>query len=194
MATPMGLFQGVDMSSVGVLGSDRLRLVNVRAPVALDHVRRFRACLGNSSASIAVGLARLGVKVSMIGAVSDGALRRFPLQRLVAEKVDVTCAHQQVRGHNVSLSLTEASSPRSFHQFFAAPTPAVGYATPSRGQEEVIRTFRTFVANETSFCANVSHTTTLHALRGGCAVRNCLRSVPSSGRRVCQRNAHARSL
>lgn len=152
------------MSSVAVLGRIGYDLYAEDRQVALEQVRHFRAGLGGSSANIAVGLARLGVQVHMIGAVSDDALGRFLLQKLVAENVDVSCI-QQVHGHNVSLCLTEVSPPKSFRQVFYRTDPADAYVIPSAAQEEVIRRSQVFVTNGTSLCADPSRQTTLQALR-----------------------------
>lgn len=152
------------MSSVAVLGRIGYDLYAEERQVPLERVRHFRAGLGGSSANIAVGLARLGVKVYMIGAVPDDALGRFLMQKLVDESVDVSCV-QQVRGHNASLCLTEVSPPKSFHQVFYRTDPADAYLTRTAQQEEVIRKSQILVTNGTSLCANPSGETTLHALR-----------------------------
>ncbi len=130
----------------------------------LDRVRHFRSGVGGSSANIAVGLARLGCQVHMLGAVSEDALGRFLLENLRLEGVDISLA-QSVRGHNVSLSLTEVSPPHSFNQVFYRADPADAHLAWTEAQGEVIRRSHVFVTNGTSLCASPSRETTLRALQ-----------------------------
>lgn len=152
------------MPAVAVLGRIGYDLYAEDRNVPLEQVRHFRAGVGGSSANIAVGLARLGVQVYMIGAVAEDSIGRFLLQNLRAENVDVSCV-QQVSGHNVSLCLTEVSPPLNFHQVFYRADPADAHVEQRKEQEEVIRKSQIFVTNGTSLCANPSRQTTLHALR-----------------------------
>ena len=152
------------MPTVAILGRIGYDLYAEDQNAPLERVRHFRSGVGGSSANIAVGLARLGFQAYMIGAVADDALGRFLLENLAAEKVDVSCV-QTVRGHNVSLCLTEVSPPHNFHQVFYRSDPADAMLTESEAQERAIKKSQIFVTNGTSLCANPSRQTTLRALQ-----------------------------
>jgi 5-dehydro-2-deoxygluconokinase len=161
---PLKDIYGGRMPAVAILGRIGYDLYAEDHHVPLERVRHFRSGVGGSSANIAVGLARLGFEVHMIGAVSDDALGRFLLDNLSAEKVDVSFV-QPVSGHNVSLCLTEVSPPDNFHQVFYRSDPADVCVVQSGAQEQAIRKSQVFVTNGTSLCANPSRETTLQSLR-----------------------------
>lgn len=152
------------MPTISVLGRIGYDLYAEDRNTPLDRVRHFRSGVGGSSANIAVGLARLGCQVHMLGAVSEDALGRFLLENLSLEGVDISLA-QSVPGHNVSLCLTEVSPPRSFHQVFYRADPADAHLAWTEAQGEVIRRSQIFVTNGTSLCASPSRETTLRALQ-----------------------------
>ncbi len=151
------------MTTVAVLGRIGYDLYSEDRGVPLHQVRHFRSGLGGSSANIAVGLARLGFHVHMLGAVADDALGRFLLDHLSREGVDVACV-QSVRGHNVSLALTEVSPPHRFEQVFYRADPADARVAWTEAMEQAIGASPFFVTNGTSLCCDPGRATTLRAL------------------------------
>jgi len=154
-----------------VLGRIGYDLYSQEPSIPLDQVRRFRAGLGGSSANIAVGLSRLGWRVTMLSAVSDDAVGRFVTSALAAEGVDVT-AVQAVRGHNTSLALTEVVPPLGAEQVFYRCRPAdaelawsgrvsaaVGRGGAPAGSPAI------FLTNGTTLCTPRSRAVTVRALR-----------------------------
>src|SRR6476661_7700746 len=93
----------MDVTILGRIGYD---LYSEEPHVPLPQVRRFSRYLGGSSANMAVGLARLGAEVGIIGCLGTDALSEFLVDFLRAEKVD-TSRVQKAAGFLPSLCLTE---------------------------------------------------------------------------------------
>src|SRR5437660_7268939 len=79
--------RAMDITILGRIGYD---LYSEEPHVPLPQVRRFSRYLGGSSANMAVGLARLGANVAIIGALGADSLSQFLLEFLRSERVDVS--------------------------------------------------------------------------------------------------------
>ncbi|HVR70188.1 MAG TPA: 5-dehydro-2-deoxygluconokinase [Vicinamibacteria bacterium] len=136
---------------------------------ALDHhrplprVERFERKLGGSSANMAVGLARLGLRVGMIGALGDDALADYLLGFLQGEAVD-TSRVRRVAGYNTSLCLTEVSPPDRFPQVFYRREAADTRVVVGPAELDYVRQAGLFITNGTSLAADPSRQGTLDAL------------------------------
>jgi 5-dehydro-2-deoxygluconokinase len=73
-----------ERNSFLVLGRAGMDLYADPPGAELEHATRFTAALGGSAGNIAVGLARLGAKASLISAVSDDGVGRYTLNQLNA--------------------------------------------------------------------------------------------------------------
>src|SRR5690348_17699161 len=104
----------MDVWVLGRIGYD-LYAVEHNRPLA--EVEHFERDLGGSSANMAVGLSRLGLKVGIISAVGDDLLADYLLDRLHQENVDTRFVRRVV-GYNTSLCLTEVCPPSRFNQVF----------------------------------------------------------------------------
>jgi 5-dehydro-2-deoxygluconokinase len=122
---------------------------------------------------MAVGLARLGASVGIIGAVGNDGLSEFLVGFLKSENVDTTRV-QIAPGYLPSLCLTEVSPPDRFPQVFYRRE-----AVDTRldiGEEDLkyLASSRMFVTNGTSLCASPSRESTYRALErareAGCRV------------------------
>ena len=109
----------MDAVFLGRIGYD---LYSEEPHVPLKDVRRFSRYLGGSSANQAVGLARLGLRVGIVAAVSRDAVGDFLVEFLNREHVD-TRHVQRVEGYPSSLCLTEVSPPDRFPQVFYRQQP-----------------------------------------------------------------------
>ena len=100
----------MDVCILGRIGYD-LYAVEHNRP--LSEVRHFERQLGGSSANMAVGLARLGLKVGLISCIGKDLLADYLIGFLQQEGVDTkfVCL---VEGFDTSLCLTEVSPPESF--------------------------------------------------------------------------------
>src|SRR5258706_543942 len=99
----------MDVVILGRIGYD---LYSEEPHVPLPQVRRFSRYLGGSSANMAVGLARLGADVGIIGCLGTDALSEFLVDFLRTEKVD-TSRVQQAAGFLPSLFSPHDSPPIS---------------------------------------------------------------------------------
>lgn len=185
-----------------VLGRIGFDLYSEEIGAPLDRVRHFRAGLGGSSANIAVGLARLEWRVTMLGAVSDDAVGRFVVSELAAEGVDVE-AVQAVRGHNTSLAINQVAPPSGVEQVFYRSSPADAFLAWNHRMAEKLSPRKIsgdgpvlFVTNGTSLCSENSRRVTTRALKTARAMgmttvldvdyRASSWSSPASAGRACR--------
>ena len=151
----------MDVCVLGRIGYDLYALEHNRP---LAEVERFSRHLGGSSANIAVGLARLGLEVGIIGAVGRDLLADYLLGFLRQEDVD-TLFVRLVEGYNTSLCLTEVWPPDHFRQVFYRSKPADSQLVVGPEEFDYIRQARMFVTNGTSLAASPAREGTLEALK-----------------------------
>jgi 5-dehydro-2-deoxygluconokinase len=160
----------MDIVILGRIGYD---LYSEEPHVPLPQVRRFSRYLGGSSANMAVGLARLGAKVGIIGCLGNDSLSEFLNGFLKSEHVD-TCRVQTAPGYLPSLCLTEVSPPDRFPQVFYRRDPADTRLQVTDEDLRYIDTSQMFITNGTSLCASPSRESTYRALerarKSGCRV------------------------
>jgi 5-dehydro-2-deoxygluconokinase len=151
----------VDVCVLGRIGYD-LYAVEHNRP--LPEVEHFGRRLGGSSANIAVGLARLGLRVGIISCVGKDLLADYLLGFLANEHVD-TQHVRLVEGYNTSLCLTEVSPPDHFPQVFYRREPADSQVVLGPSEEAYIRQARMFLTNGTSLSASPAREATVRALK-----------------------------
>jgi 5-dehydro-2-deoxygluconokinase len=160
----------MDIVILGRIGYD---LYSEEPNVPLPQVRRFSRYLGGSSANMAVGLARLGAKVGIIGCLGNDSLSEFLAGFLKSERVD-TSRVQTAPGYLPSLCLTEVSPPDRFPQVFYRRDPADTRLQVTDEDLQYIDASRMFITNGTSLCASPSRESTYRALerarKSGCRV------------------------
>lgn len=150
----------LDASILGRIGYD---LYSEQPGVALKNVRHFSRYLGGSSANIAVGLARLGMRVGLLGCVGRDALGDFLVDFLEAEGVETRHVHK-IEGYQSSLCLTEISPPDRFPQVFYRKEAADTRVALGKEELEYLCGARMFVTNGTSLCASPARESTYRAL------------------------------
>jgi 5-dehydro-2-deoxygluconokinase len=160
----------MDIVILGRIGYD---LYSEEPNVPLPQVRRFSRYLGGSSANMAVGLARLGAKVGIIGCLGNDSLSEYLAGFLKSERVD-TSRVQTAAGYLPSLCLTEVSPPDRFPQVFYRRDPADTRLQVADEDLHYIDASRMFITNGTSLCASPSRESTFRALerarKSGCRV------------------------
>jgi 5-dehydro-2-deoxygluconokinase len=160
----------MDIVILGRIGYD---LYSEEPNVPLPQVRRFSRYLGGSSANMAVGLARLGAKVGIIGCLGNDSLSEYLAGFLKSERVD-TSRVQTAPGYLPSLCLTEVSPPDRFPQVFYRRDPADTRLQVTDEDLRYIDASRMFITNGTSLCASPSRESTFRALerarKSGCRV------------------------
>jgi 5-dehydro-2-deoxygluconokinase len=150
----------VEAAILGRVGYD-LYAEDHRVP--LKDVTRFSRYLGGSSANMAVGLSRLGVKTGMIACVGADALGEYLVEYLNGERVDTRFVRSRP-GVLSSLSLTEISPPDRFPQVFYRERPADTFVEVGPEERSYIESARLFITNGTSLCASPSREATYRAL------------------------------
>jgi len=151
----------LDACVLGRIGYD-LHAVEHNRPLA--EVEHFSRHLGGSSANIAVGLARLGLRVGIISCLGQDALADYLLGFLREEGVDTQFV-RQVEGYNTSLCLTEVSPPDRFPQVFYRRQAADTRVQVGPAERAYIQQARLFVTNGTSLSASPAREATLDALK-----------------------------
>lgn len=148
---------------VWVLGRIGYDLYAVEHNVPLPEARTFTRHLGGSSANIAVGLARLGLRVGIISAVGDDLMADYLLTFLKSETVDTRFV-RRVPGYGTSLCLTEVSKPHGFRQVFYRHKPADSQVEFGDAAAAAMRGARMFITNGTSLQEGPSRAATTQAL------------------------------
>lgn len=161
----------MDVCVLGRIGYDLHAVEHNRS---LAQVERFSRHLGGSSANIAVGLARLGLRVGIISCLGKDALSDYLLGFLRQEGVD-TRHVQLAEGYNTSLCLTEVCPPDKFHQVFYRREAADTRVTFGPEERAYLQQARMFVTNGTSLSLSPARESTREALQ--CARQAGLRTV-----------------
>jgi 5-dehydro-2-deoxygluconokinase len=150
----------MDASVLGRVGYD---LYAEDHHVPLKDVRRFSRYLGGSSANMAVGLSRLGLRVGIISCVGDDQLGSYLVEYLQKEGVDTRFLRLK-KGYLSSLCLTEISPPDRFPQVFYRDRPADTQVEAGDPEREFICASRLFITNGTSLCASPARESTYRAM------------------------------
>jgi len=150
----------MDVVILGRIGYD---LCSEEPHVPLAQVRRFSRYLGGSSANIAVGLARLGLRVGMVSCLGTDPLSQFLADFLHREGVD-TSRVKRVPGLLPSLALTEVSPPDRFPQVFYRQDPADAHLEAEPEDLDYVAGARMFLTNGTALCASPSRESAYRAL------------------------------
>jgi sugar/nucleoside kinase (ribokinase family) len=102
-----------DSYDVATLGEAMLMLV-AETPGPLDRVETFRKCTAGAETNVAIGLARLGLKVGWASRLGDDSMARFLRRTIEAEGVDcsrVACDATQRTGFQFKGCVTDGSDP-----------------------------------------------------------------------------------
>jgi 5-dehydro-2-deoxygluconokinase len=160
-----------DVVVLGRLGVD-LYAEQLGAP--LEHATSFARYLGGSSANIAVGCARLGLRTALASRVGDDAMGRFLLETLAAEGVDAS--HVPVDSHRLTaLVLLGIQDRDTFPHIFYREHCADMAIEERDVAEEFIASARALVITGTHF--STEHTHRISTLALDRARRNGVRTV-----------------
>lgn len=150
----------VDAVILGRIGYD---LYSEEPNAALPNVRRFSRYLGGSSANMAVGLARLGVRVGIVSCLGSDSLSDFLRAFLAAENVD-TSHIQTAPGFMPSLCLTEVTPPDRFPQVFYRHNAVDTFLDATEQDLAFVKTSRMLITNGTALCASPSRESAYKAM------------------------------
>jgi 5-dehydro-2-deoxygluconokinase len=157
----MNATRSYEVCVLGRIGYD-LYAVEQNRPLA--EVEHFSRHLGGSSANMAVGLARLGLRVALISCVGKDLLADYLLDFLNREGINTSCV-RSVQGYNTSLCLSEVSPPDRFPQVFYRSNPADLQVVLGANERELIQTAGMFVTNGTCLAASPARESTIDALQ-----------------------------
>ena len=146
---------------VWVLGRIAYDLFATDIGKPLPECEKFTRHVGGSSANIATGLARLGLKVGMISCVGDDLFADYFHSFLSQEGIDSRFV-KRANGYGTQLCVGEVKPP--FRQVFYRHKPADTQLTVSSEELDAVRAARMFVTNGTSLSAEPSRQATLDAL------------------------------
>jgi 5-dehydro-2-deoxygluconokinase len=146
-----------------ILGRIGYDLCAEQQHTSLSRATRFSSYLGGSSANMAVGLSRLGLRTGIVSCLGDDGISRFLIDYLAGEKVDTS--HIQIApGYRPSLALTEISPPDRFPQVFYRHEAVDTKLRITPEALDYVATAPMFITNGTSLCAPPSRESTYRAL------------------------------
>lgn len=157
----MNAMKAFDVCVLGRIGYDLYAMEKNRPLSEVDHFSRH---LGGSSANIAVGLARLGLRVAMISCVGQDLLADYLVSFLNGEGIDTRCV-RSVPGYNTSLCLSEVSPPDRFPQVFYRSNPADSRVTLGVNERDLIAQAHMFITNGTSLASSPARESTVEAVK-----------------------------
>ena len=157
------LWTSIRQNKFAVLGRAGMDLYADPPGVSLESTSGFYACLGGSSANIAVAIVKHGGECSLITSVSDDAIGRFCLRELA--KFGVCCSHVSTVGNGASNSLAIADSRLDDHQCVLYRNGAADFQMTKNDVESVdYKSFGALIATGTVFAAEPSRSAAFHAL------------------------------
>jgi 5-dehydro-2-deoxygluconokinase len=153
---------------VWVLGRIAYDLFATEIGKPLPECASFTRHVGGSSANIAVGLARQGLKVGMISSVGDDLFADYFDSFLGTEGVDTRFV-KRAKGYGTQLCVGEVRPP--FRQVFYRHKPADTQLAIGQDALAAVASARMFVTNGTSLSAEPSRRSTLEALAAAKAAK-----------------------
>ena len=145
-----------------VLGRAGMDLYADPPGTRLEETSAFHACLGGSSANIAVAIVKHGGECSLVTPVSDDAIGRFCLKELARFGVD--CSHVKSVARGASNSLALADSRLEDHQCVLYRNGAADFQMTKSDVEAVdYRSFGALIATGTLLAAEPARGAAFHA-------------------------------
>lgn len=150
----------IDLIAMGRVAVD-LYAEQIGAP--LKDAQTFRKYLGGCAGNIAVGSARLGLKVSMLSAVGTDAFGDFVVETLAREGVDIS-ALQRTSAHLTGLVALGVCPPDHFPLIFFRNECADLYIDTKVVDPEYIKGAKALLITGTAFSHEESARTTFHVM------------------------------
>jgi len=151
-----------DMIAIGRACLD-LNSVEYNRP--MEETMTFRKYVGGSPANIAIGSAKLGLRVGFIGKLADDQHGRFIEQYMRNAGVDTSNMVIDQEGHKTGLAFTEIKSPEECSILMYRDEVADLYLRPSEINEEYIKKSKILLVSGTALAKSPSREAVLKAIQ-----------------------------
>jgi 5-dehydro-2-deoxygluconokinase len=152
----------LDMIAIGRACLD-LNAVEYNRP--MEETMTFRKYVGGSPANIAIGSAKLGLKVGFIGKLADDQHGRFIEQYMRNAGVDTSNMVVDQEGHKTGLAFTEIKNPEECSILMYRDEVADLYLRPSEVKEEYIKRSKILLISGTALAKSPSREAVLKAIQ-----------------------------
>ncbi|MBF2630088.1 5-dehydro-2-deoxygluconokinase [Listeria seeligeri] len=151
----------LDLITVGRACID-LNAVEYNRP--MEETMTFSKYVGGSPANIAIGTAKLGLKVGFIGKISADQHGRFIEKYMCDLAIDTTGMVQDTEGRKVGLAFTEIKSPDECSILMYRENVADLYLEPAEISEDYIKDARVLLVSGTALAQSPSREAVLKAV------------------------------
>ncbi|WP_054954877.1 5-dehydro-2-deoxygluconokinase [Paenibacillus dakarensis] len=151
-----------DFTAIGRLCID-LNANEINRP--MEDTLTFTKYVGGSPANICIGMARMGMKTSFIGKVSDDQMGRFILRYLKENGIDTAGVTTDKTGATTGLAFTEIKSPDDCSILMYRADAADLKLAPGEVDEELIASSKVLLVSGTALAKSPSREAVLLALR-----------------------------
>ncbi|GLB60316.1 5-dehydro-2-deoxygluconokinase [Cytobacillus sp. NCCP-133] len=130
----------------------------------MEETKTFSKYVGGSPANIAIGGSKLGLKVGIIGKISDDQHGRFIEHYLRCVGIDTSNIHIDKEGRKTGLTFTEIKSPEECSILMYRQDVADLYLSPSEVNEDYIKKSKLLLVSGTALSASPSREAVLRAI------------------------------
>ncbi|MBF8376844.1 5-dehydro-2-deoxygluconokinase [Alicyclobacillus mali] len=130
----------------------------------LEETRTFAKYVGGSPANIAIGTARLGLRVGFIGKVSNDGMGKFVVSYLNQVGVDTSHLVFDQEGHKIGLAFTEIKSPTECSILLYRDEVADLYIKPEEMDENYIASSKVLLISGTALAKSPSREAAFRAV------------------------------
>lgn len=132
---------------------------------SMEETMTFAKYVGGSPANIAIGGARLGLKVGFIGKIADDQHGRFIRNYMSNAGIDTSQMKVDVGGHKTGLAFTEIKSPEECSILMYRDEVADLYLQPEEVDEQYIRQASILLVSGTALAQSPSREAVLKAVQ-----------------------------
>ncbi|WP_375178587.1 5-dehydro-2-deoxygluconokinase [Enterococcus rotai] len=130
----------------------------------MEETMTFKKYVGGSPANIAIGSAKLGVKVGFIGKISDDQHGRFIKKYMSKAGIDTSQMFTDQKGHKAGLAFTEIKSPEECSILMYRDQVADLYLAPEEIDEDYIKQTDLLLVSGTALAQSPSREAVLKAI------------------------------
>ena len=158
------LFEAIKGRKFAVFGRAGIDLFCDEVGIKSENALKFRSDLGGSSANICAGLVKLGSQASLITSVSDDAVGRFAINRLIDYGVDTKYVKKISGEYRTSLAIYE-SVLDDFQNVIYRNNAADFQVQPADVDRVEYDNFSAVISTGTVFASEPSRSSTFYAIK-----------------------------